>query len=136
MCTCGDRLMMDSVGGAQQRRTAAVDIVRVPAAVPAGVERLDVLVDGIPVGDLHLRSCEPCQQGLIEHVRIDPPYRRQGLARRLISDATADHPSYTWSTTVIDTTREAQRFAQTGIWPGPPTPRWCEHMRAADELAS
>lgn len=134
MCTIGDRLMMGAVGDVQQ--PAFVEIVRVPAAVPAGVTRLDVLLDGLPVGDLHLRICEPCQQGLIEHVRIDPPFRRQGLARRLVAVATAAHPGYTWSTTVIDATREAQRFAQAGIWPGPPTPWWCEHMRTADDLAS
>lgn len=77
MCTSGDQLMMETVGGVQQRRKCtAVEIVRVPAAVPAGIARLDVLLDGLPVGDLHVRMCEPCQQGLIEHVRVDRPYRR------------------------------------------------------------
>lgn len=113
-----------------------MEIVRVPSAVPAGVARLDVLLDGRPVGDLHLRVCELCQQGLIEHVRVDPPYRRLGLARRLVEAATSERRGYTWSTTVIDTTCEAQGFAAAGIWPGPPRPRWCEHMRIADDLAS
>lgn len=129
--------MMEAVGGVQQRRvSAAVEIVRVPAAVPAGVTRLDVLLDGIPVGDLHVRLCAACQQGLIEHVRVDPPYRRRGLARRLVAAATADRPGYMWSTTVIDATSEARGFARAGIWPGPPTPWWCQHMREADDLAS
>lgn len=137
VCTSGDRLMMEDVGGVQWRReSAAVEIVRVPALVPAGVTRLDVLLDGLPVGDLHVRTCEPCQQGLIEHVRVDPPYRRLGLARRLVAAATAEHPGYAWSTTVIDATSEAQGFAQAGIWPGPPTPSWCQHMRVADDLVS
>lgn len=120
------------MGGMQPSST--VRIVSVPARVPASVERLDVLVDDVPVGDLLRRVCELCEVAVIEHVRIDPPYRRKGLARLLVHAATVDYPCYSWSTTVIANHPGAQGFAQAGLWPGPPSPRWCKHMREADEM--
>ena len=120
------------MGGIRQQQ--AVAIVSVPAWIAAGVDRLDVLVDGQPVGDLHLRLCAPCRLGLIEHVRIDRQYRRRGLGRRLVAAATEGRSVWSWSTTVISDNAEARTFAAAGIWPGPPRPQWCAHMRAADDL--
>ncbi|WP_406693326.1 GNAT family N-acetyltransferase (plasmid) [Saccharopolyspora sp. ID03-671] len=109
-------------------------IVSVPARVPAGVDRLDVLVDGQPVGDLHLRLCTACERAVIEHIRIDRHYRGRGLARRLVEAATEGRRSWLWSTTEIADNASAAGFAAAGIWPGPPQPQWCAHMRAADDL--
>ncbi|MEV4649030.1 GNAT family N-acetyltransferase [Saccharopolyspora sp. NPDC049357] len=117
-----------------QQRSAVVEIVRIPARVPAGIDRLDVLVDGLPVGDLLLRVCEPCEVAVIEHLRIDRWYTRQGLGRRLVEAATAEHAGYAWSTTEISDNPSARGFAAAGLWPGPPVPAWCEHMREADAL--
>lgn len=109
-------------------------IVPLPGRMPAGVDRLDVLVDGQPVGDLHLRLCAACERAVIEHIRIDRRYRGRGLARRLVEAATEGRSDWSWSTTVIDDSPAARAFAETGIWPGPPQPHWCAHMRATDEL--
>lgn len=120
------------MGGVQ--RPQDVTIVSVPARMPAGVDRLDVLVDGLPVGDLHLRLCAACERAVIEHVRVDRRYRERGLARRLVEAATEDRSGWSWSTTEIDDNAAARAFAAVGIWPGPPRPRWCAHMRFADDL--
>ncbi|WP_406693310.1 GNAT family N-acetyltransferase (plasmid) [Saccharopolyspora sp. ID03-671] len=117
-----------------QQQSAAVEIVHVPARVPAGIDRLDVLVDGVPVGDLLLRLCAPCRLGVIEHLRVDPPHRRRGLGRRLVAAAIEGRTDWTWSTTIIDPNDSARGFARAGLYPGPPVPRWCEHMAAADAL--
>lgn len=129
MSTGWHRPMMDDM-----QNSAAVEISRVPARVPAGITRLDVLVDGVPVGDLLLRLCAPCGLAVIEHLRIDHGHTRRGLGRCLVQSATKDHPGYVWSTTVITDHPGAQAFAAAGLWPGPPVPQWCEHMHTADAL--
>ncbi|MFC7344963.1 GNAT family N-acetyltransferase [Saccharopolyspora griseoalba] len=112
MCTGGDRLMMVAVGVPYRPdRPVVVEIVRAPARVPAGITYLDVYVDGVPVGDLLLRVCEPCERAVIEHLRIDHQYTRQGLGRRLVEAATAQHPGYAWSTTEISDAPSARGFA-------------------------
>lgn len=110
-----------------------VEFVVRPATLPAGVERLDVLLDGQVSGDLDFRACEHCHQAVLEQIRIDPPYRRQGLARGALQAAVDNRPGYRWSTSVLADTAEARSFWTAVGWAGVlGNPDWCAHMYEAD----
>jgi len=104
------------------------------AALPGGLAWLILSVDGRPVADLSLRTCETCGIGVIEHVRVDPPWRRRGLACRLLTAALAGRESLRWSTTEV-----ADSAAARGFWAGPAAVGVetdavcrCAHMAEAD----
>ena len=102
---------------------ADLELVAIPATAPAGPADLEIRLDGVIVGDLDFRVCVHCQLAVIEHIRIDPPYRRRGLATRAVQVILAEHPDYRWSTSLIDDTAEArgrtkQRTAPLPVFPG------------------
>ncbi|MGP4016853.1 hypothetical protein [Saccharopolyspora sp. 5N708] len=88
-----------------------VELVTVPAVLPAGHAALEIHEHGVIVGDVDFRVCDACRLGLVEHVRVDRPRRRRGLATQAINKLLAD-------------------------WPDPETfgkPGECTHIREADE---
>jgi hypothetical protein len=110
---------------------------RVPASHPAGPERIELwLYSQTLVGDLDLRRCDQCKLAVLEHIRIDSPYRRRGLAARALHEVFAELRSYRWCTTEIDDTPAAQAFWSSIPWPGDARdlgqPHYCEHMRQAE----
>lgn len=109
------------------------EFVMRPAALPAGIERLDVLLDGQVIGDLDFRACEHCHQAVLEQIRIDPAHRRQGLAQGALQAAVDSRPGYRWSTSVLADTAEARNFWTTVGWADVlGNPDWCAHMYDAD----
>lgn len=112
---------------------AGVEVVAVPPVVEHAPGRLELHLDGRAVAEVDVSLCGVCRVGVIEHVRVEPTFRRRGFGRRVVAAALACGPGYRWSTTEV-TGHQAQRF-----WDGigftsdheAGVPGWCEHMRAA-----
>lgn len=116
----------------EENLTRSRTLVWVAAPVPAALACLEVRRGGQVLGDLDYRACPTCGVAVLEHVRVDPDQRRQGLGSLLVRSVLDAHRDYAWSTT----TRDAVSWAfWNGIgWPDlPDDPRWCPHMHAADE---
>ncbi|WP_165968438.1 GNAT family N-acetyltransferase [Saccharopolyspora elongata] len=115
-----------------------VELVTIPAEQPAGLAVVEIREHGVTVGDADYRVCELCHLGVIEHVRVDPPFRRRGLATRAITKLLTDWPNYSWSTSPINDHR-ALCFWKSLDWPDPGTlgtPYACIHMRQSDDRIS
>lgn len=121
-----------------QVKAGAVDVefVPIPPEWPAGLERLEIRLDGVPVGEVDFRACTACQLAIVEHVRIDPPYRRRRLARQAVRLLLAGYPAHRWHTTAIQP--EATGFWEALGWPSATggEPAWCGHMYEADRHTS
>ncbi|MEV5543275.1 GNAT family N-acetyltransferase [Saccharopolyspora shandongensis] len=112
-----------------------VELVTFPAEQPAGLAVVEIREHGVIVGDADYRVCELCHLGVVEHVRVDPPFRRRGLATQAITKVLADWSGYRWSTSPINE-HGALCFWKSLDWPEPETlgsPIECAHMRHADE---
>jgi GNAT superfamily N-acetyltransferase len=104
-----------------------VQLRHVDADRPAGLARVDVLVDDQVVADLDWRACQQCGIAVIEHVRADPTHRRHGYARRAVRAAHTRAPWCSWSTTAV-TGPAAQAFwTSVAAWIDT-GPRYCPHM--------
>ncbi len=110
-----------------------VELVAVAPVVPAGPERIELRLGGTAAGDLDLRACAACRIAVVDHVRVDPPFRRRGLATRLVRAALSARPGYRWSTSVLGGTDEARGFwSALTEWPGTTgIPEECAHMHEA-----
>ncbi|MEV0705114.1 GNAT family N-acetyltransferase [Saccharopolyspora sp. NPDC050389] len=115
-----------------------VELVTIPAELPAGLAVVEIREHGVAVGDADYRVCEVCRLGVVEQVRVDPPFRRRGLATQVIIKLLADWPGCRWSTSPINAPG-ALCFWKSLDWPEPETlgsPVECAHMRHADERTS
>lgn len=117
---------------------ADVHVRYLPPDRPAGLARIEVVVDGRTVGDLDWRSCPDvaCRCAVIESVRIDQGFRRRGYATAAVRAAGAiTGPGCNWSTTAV-TSRVAHAFWTSLGWPmSAHIPRYCPHMAVdADDL--
>ncbi len=104
-----------------------------PPVVEHAPGRLELHLDGRAVAEVDVSLCEVCRVGVIEHVRVEPTFRRRGFGRRVVAAALACGPGYRWSTTEING-GNAQRFwEEIGFTSAhrAGVPGWCEHMRAA-----
>ncbi|TDX84935.1 GNAT family N-acetyltransferase [Amycolatopsis arida] len=84
-----------------EQARAGLRLVVVPPTVPAGVGRIELRLDGHPVGDIDLALCGRCRTGVVEHVRVDPAWNRRGYGRTLLAAALTRGPAYDWSTTPV-----------------------------------
>lgn len=84
-------------------------LVTFPPDVAAGAGRIERHLDpyGV-VADLDLTVCHACRLAVIEHVRTDPPHRRRGYGRELVTAAVGHGPGCDWSTTRVDTLQGAK----------------------------
>lgn len=109
-----------------------VEFVSLPASWPAGVERIEVRAEGQPVGDVDVRRCDQCRVAVLEHIRVEPTWRRRGLARQAVHTLLTRYPDQDWYTTAVQP--EAAGFWAAVGWPiatlGEPS--WCAHMYEAD----
>ncbi len=102
--------------------------------VPAGPSGIEIRLGGLIIGDIDLRVCGHCRLAVVEHIRIEPAYRRRGLATRAVHAVLAGHPGYRWATSPIDDNPGARSFWDSLDWPGTPgTGELCPHMREADQ---
>lgn len=108
-------------------------LIDTPSALPAGVSRLDVELEGQAVGNLDLQICQECHRGIIHDIRTDPARRRQGLATLAVTTIRDRHPGFSWSTSAIPHTPAAKAFWAALRMPTPGEPVTCRHMRAADD---
>lgn len=109
-------------------------LVTLPPDLEAGLGRIELHTapHGI-VADLDLAVCHTCHRGVIEHVRTDPPHRRRGHGRALVTAALRRGTGYAWSTTRVDTAGAAAFWA--AVAPNlPHQPAYCAHMRRAAAL--
>jgi GNAT superfamily N-acetyltransferase len=78
-----------------------VQLRHVNADRPAGLARVDVLIDGQVVADADWRACTACGVAVLEQVRTDPDYRGHGYARQAVHAARVWAPRCSWSTTTV-----------------------------------
>lgn len=112
-----------------------VELTWVDPVLPAGPARVEVLVDGVVVGDVDIRLChQACRLGIVEHVRVDSAARRRRLATQALEAVVAAYPDYEWSTSPLADTAEARGFWAAIAWPGTLSRAHpCRHMRRADQ---
>jgi hypothetical protein len=88
----------------------AVEFVRVRAVVPAGLEYVEIRLDGQVVGSTDLRACAVCRLAVVSYIRVQARYRRRGLATAAIHAVLADRSDYWWTTSPIEDTECARGF--------------------------
>jgi hypothetical protein len=125
----------------QRSPTQAADIgFEIVAVRPehhlAGVGRLEIRLQGQTAADLDLALCAPCQSGIIEHIRVDPPHRRRSFGRTLVAAALTRGPDFRWSTIEIEDIDLARSFWQAVASPTMRVghPERCPDMAAASAL--
>ena len=105
-----------------------VQVRHVDADQPAGLARVDVLVDGQVVADADWRACDECGVAVLEQVRTDADHRRHGYARLAVFAARDRAPGFTWSTTAVNDVGAASFWAAIGGWIDIASARYCPHM--------
>jgi GNAT superfamily N-acetyltransferase len=105
-----------------------VRVRHVDADRPAGLARVDVLVDGQVVADADWRACIECGVAVLEHVRTDPDHRGHGYARQAVLAAHARAPHCSWSTTTVADGGAAAFWAALDDRFDTSAPRYCPHM--------
>ncbi|WP_343075350.1 DUF4158 domain-containing protein [Actinopolyspora biskrensis] len=96
--------------------------------------RIAIVVDEVVGGDLDYRTCDVCQVGIVEHVRVDARAHRRRLASRALHTLVAAYPDYTWRPPRSPTPPTLAGSGRPS--PGPATleqARHCPHMRQADQ---
>ncbi|RSM80541.1 hypothetical protein DL991_10515 [Amycolatopsis sp. WAC 01375] len=109
-----------------------------PPTVPGGVEQIMLRMEGTTVADLDVQVCQTDRIGVIEQVRVDDRYLRQGFGTVLVTAALARGRDYRWSTTAITDTAAAEAFWAAQQLPDGMTlgdPERCTHMLEASEFA-
>ncbi|QRP45769.1 hypothetical protein [Amycolatopsis sp. FDAARGOS 1241] len=138
---------------AEEATGAGLELVAVPPDEAAGPGRIELHLDGHPVGAATLAVCTADRLGVLEHVQVDGQVRRRGYGRVLALAAFSrldwftdvpdwmrgDHRvralravqrgvGYRWTTTLIEDTPEARGFAEWLPLPKVGEPRYCQHM--------
>lgn len=85
-------------------------IRHLPAETSAGIQRLTIELGRRSVGRMLYQVCDDCNLVLIGKVVVDSDYQGINLGTRLVLQAHAYHPGYTWSTT-------AQYLTAGTFWP-------------------
>lgn len=105
---------------------------------PAGPQALAIHQDNAgPVGEIELRLCHHCRDGVLEHIRIAEGHRRQGLASEALRTLFAKYRDYHWSAVAVADSDPAH-----GFWSAVSSRidglnnrlAYCTHMSAAEDL--
>lgn len=116
--------------GEQDTSAGDIRVRHIDPDTPAGVARLELVLDDLVVADLDWRHCADCDQAVIEHIRAS--VRRLGLGTQAVRAVLAVAPECAWSTTAVTDPIAAAFWAAFGaIAAG--TPRYCPHMLDADQ---
>ncbi|QWF85825.1 GNAT family N-acetyltransferase [Amycolatopsis sp. CA-230715] len=99
-----------------------------PSGYPAAPSSIALQLDGVTIGDIDIAVCDVDALGVVEHVRIDPGYRRRGLGRLLIAAAYTSAPTCDWSITAI-TPSAVDFWAAIHPLGAATPPRYCVHHR-------
>ncbi|MFI5591202.1 GNAT family N-acetyltransferase [Amycolatopsis sp. NPDC051758] len=72
-------------------------LVALPHTTSSTICKVELWLDGKPVGSATLTACTPCRAATLDYVHVTADHRRLGYGRVLVAATHARAPAFTWT---------------------------------------